>query len=445
MATIMHATLLRSPFSIAPSGLAALTGLTLVFVWPEQVDPALLALALLTGLVLALLCPTAALVAWLFAVGLTPDMWLPGASGMAVIAGLKLAGLGLVAVAALRFGVRWDGFNPGFAFLAMFCWSVLHGLHPNLDWAESARSLLGSVAPFAVGFVRLSGATARALIRAVMIVPFAAVLAGVTLTVPGIHPMIVDSAGLRLQGAGHPAFLAGFAMAASYAALLEFMREGKIWYGAMVMLNLGILALTGARAPLAIAVLVISLAVACVPSPHLPWSMRVPLLLAGAILVVLLPLMAGFFSDMRLFNLLLREPTNLSGRDEIWPYFQAAWDASPWFGWGVGAAKSLVDLDSPVARLLGTNAAHNEYLRIGMEGGYFGLLLLILYLVLWTRGHLRATCGPDRAFLLLVLIGFAVHSYTDNTLIATTSSVFLTWINACFARSARENATPRQN
>jgi O-antigen ligase len=213
----------------------------------------------------------------------------------------------------------------------------------------------------------------------------------------------------------------------------------------MVMLNLGILAFTSARAPLAIAVLVIGLAIACVPSPHMPRSTRVLLLLSGAILAVLLPLMAGFFSDMRLFNLLLREPTNLSGRDEIWPYFQAAWDASPWFGWGVGAAKSLVDLESPVARLLGTNAAHNEYLRIGVEGGYLGLFLLILCLVLWTRAHLRATCGPDRAILLLVLIGFAVHSYTDNTLIATTSSVFLTWINACFARAARDSTLPRQS
>jgi O-antigen ligase len=211
----------------------------------------------------------------------------------------------------------------------------------------------------------------------------------------------------------------------------------------LLALNLLILALTGARAPLAIALAVVALTLAVAPSPRLAWGARVPMLLGGAVLAVLLGLLAEWFAGIRIFNLLLREPANLSGRDVIWPVFQAAWEESPWYGWGVGAAKSLVALDSPIARLLGTNAAHNEYLRIGVEGGYVGLGLLILFLTLWTRAHLRATCGSDRAILLLVLIGFAVHSYTDNTLIATTSSVFLTWINACFARAARETESPR--
>jgi hypothetical protein len=33
----------------------------------------------------------------------------------------------------------------------------------------------------------------------------------------------------------------------------------------------------------------------------------------------------------------------------------------------------------------------------------------------------------------LIFLGFALHSATDNTLIATTSSVFFIWVSAVFA------------
>jgi len=423
---------------------AALAGVAVASMWPDQIWLLFAALALTATGILALLCPTPALLAWLLAVGLTPDMWCGPESGMAMVAALKLTGLVLVAICALRFGLARDPFNPGFAFLAMAGWSVVHGLHPSLDWAESARSLLGSAAPFALGFVRLPRASAQAVIRTVTFVPLASVALGMALAAAGRHPLFIEGAGLRLQGAGHPAFLAGFAMAACYAGLLEWLRDGRARHAVMLGLNLAILALTGARAPLAITLAVILLALLLAPSPRLGWMARLPVLLGGSILALSLALLADGMAEIRIFNLLLREPANLSGRDAIWPVFLQAWEDSPWLGWGVGAAKSLVALDSPVARLLGTNAAHNEYLRIGVEGGYLGLGLLVLALALWARAHLRATRGADRVVLLLVLIGFAVHSYTDNTLIATTSSIFLTWIIACFARAARdhEGATP---
>ena len=44
--------------------------------------------------------------------------------------------------------------GPG--FLAMFVVGVAHGLYPDLHQADSLRSLLGSVAPFAFAFSRLS-------------------------------------------------------------------------------------------------------------------------------------------------------------------------------------------------------------------------------------------------------------------------------------------------
>jgi hypothetical protein len=41
-----------------------------------------------------------------------------------------------------------------------------------------------------------------------------------------------------------------------------------------------------------------------------------------------------------------------------------------------------------------------------------------------------------------VFIAFAVHSATDNTLIATTSSVFFIWVSAVFARAGEPVKAP---
>jgi hypothetical protein len=38
-----------------------------------------------------------------------------------------------------------------------------------------------------------------------------------------------------------------------------------------------------------------------------------------------------------------------------------------------------------------------------------------------------------------IFLAFAVHSATDNTLIATTGSAFFIWASATFARAAQES------
>jgi len=433
---------LPRPAVAAISGILLASGLAVALLWPDQAGLALAAVFGVIVLLLAFAFPTLACMGWLVAVGLTPDMWFGEFFGdgvaVSVVAALKFAGLLLVVLSLLRYGPAWDGFNPGFAFAAMFAVGIVHGLHPNLDAGESFRSFLGSAAPFAFCFVRLPREWSRGVILAVLGLPLASILLGAVLTVAGLHPLLVEGAGLRLQGAGHPAFLAGFALTAMYAALTELLRTGKWRFVFALALNLAILVLTGARAPLAIGMAVTFLALIAAPSARFSWPARCALLLGFGVIGAILFAAGSALNTMRIFNLLATDADNLSGRDEIWPMFQAAWDASPWWGWGVGAGKVLVDVDSPLARLLGTTAAHNEYLRIGVEGGYVGLALLVMFFVLWAWTHLRVLRGSDRAIMALVLIGFAVHSATDNTLIATTSSVLFTWVTAVFARGARQ-------
>jgi O-antigen ligase len=148
--------------------------------------------------------------------------------------------------------------------------------------------------------------------------------------------------------------------------------------------------------------------------------------------------LANDLSVVRLFNVLTNEAGNLSGRDLLWPPFEQAAAASPWFGWGVGAGNAIIPPDSDLVRLMQTWTAHNEYLRILVEGGQFGRGLLIVLFVLWVVRHTRQLCRTDRVIMRLVFLAFAAHAYTDNVLIATTGCVFFAFATAVFARGARE-------
>jgi O-antigen ligase len=139
-----------------------------------------------------------------------------------------------------------------------------------------------------------------------------------------------------------------------------------------------------------------------------------------------------------LFQVLTTNLGNLSGRELLWPNFAQAAAGSPWLGWGVGAGNLIIPQGAPVAKLLQTWAAHNEYLRIEVEGGQLGRAMLVLLLILWVRQHTAPLCRTDRVIMRLVFVAFAVHAFTDNVLISTPACVLFTFATAVFARGRLE-------
>ena len=409
--------------------------------------PGLFGLAVLAAVAAALLVlacrhPVTAGSLWLLTVGSTLEMSLGDVLGPAayqpIIAFEKGVGLVLAVCAVLRFGPRADRFNPGLAFLAMFAAGLVHGLYPGLSVTESLRSLVGSVAPYAFSFARLSRSWARAIIRVTMLIPLWNVAAGAVLDLLGVRPLFVQSGGWRLGGLSHPAFLGSFALAAIYACLIELYRRGQARQVALLGANFLILVLTGARAPLLYGTLVAALTLGFVASPALPWRERRLLLLGAAALA---PLAAGFaasLSTLRLFNLLDHDAASLSGREQIWAWFERAAARSPWVGWGVGAGNAVIPQTSRVVEFMHTWAAHNEYLRMEVEGGRLGEALLIGCFILWAAEHTARLARPERAIMRLVFVAFACHAATDNVLISTSASVLFAFVTAVFARGALE-------
>ena len=395
--------------------------------------PALVVVFLACVLGLSLLFPRAALIVWIVALETSPDDWLAQLIGRheTIVAVIKGYGLVLLAVLALRHGLRRDRYNPAFAFGAMYLTGLIHGLYPGLTLLASTRSLIGSAAPFLFAFIRLPPHIIRAIIRAALWGPLVSVAFGGLLAALGLHAMyMVEQGVLRLGAAGEPPFLAGFALVGLYAGLMEFLASPRLGAAGLVLANFIIILLTGARAPLALAVGIILVL--------LVLQYRLFLLAFAGLLASAAVLFSGALSFIRIIGLArLGEAANLSHRNLVWPYFEHAFLASPFFGWGVGAGKVVIPYNATLATLLGTNAAHDEYLRIGTEGGAFGLILLILLLGLWGyRGSAHLPVA-QRLFMRLIFIGFAIQSATDNTLIATTSSVLFLWCSGIFASSEK--------
>ncbi len=385
---------------------------------------------------------------WLLVVGSCPEMWLGDLLGPAsyqpIIAVVKTAGLVLAGLAVLRFGPRADPFNPSFAFVAMFLGGWAHGLHPGLTPAASLRSLAGSAAPFAFSFSRLSAGWARAIIGVTAWIPLCNVAAGGVLAIAGIRPLFMDSGGASLSALGIGAFLAMLTLTSIYACLIELYRQGGRRHALLLACNYLILVLTGERAALLWGSAVVGLTLAFIPSPVLPRHRRLMTLLAAAAVIPILVVLADTLSGLRLFNVLAHEAGNLSGRDRLWPLFEGAAADSPWFGWGVGAGNTIVPQASKIVSLMHTWAAHNEYLRIGVEGGQLGQALLIGLFVLWCIGHGRHLARPERGIIRLVLLAFACHAVTDNVLIATPALVLFAFIAAVFARGRLEAEAARR-
>jgi O-antigen ligase len=399
----------------------------------------LLAATVASGIAfLALRFPAGFCVAWLLITGMSLEMAAHDLIGeeayQPVIALVKGIEIGLGMLCALRFGPRFDPLCPAWAFLAMLVAGVVHGLRPGLTTMDSLRSAIGSVAPFVFCFCRVPRSWAEAMIQATKWCPVLAVAACIPLSVAGIRPLFVDSGGARLAGLGHPAFLAGVCLPAIYACLIQLYRLGRRGDLVLLVANMLILMLTGARAPFAYAAAVTGLSLITIRSGVFAARDRLLLLLSAATLLPVLALLAGGLGEVRLFNVIMNEAGNLSGRSLLWPSFEAAAAESPWFGWGVGAGNAVVSPDGRVAKILHTWAAHNEYLRIDVEGGAVGEALLIALFAGWVMVRTRDLRPSDRRIMRLAFLAFAGHAFTDNVLISTPACVMFAFTAAVFAR-----------
>jgi teichuronic acid biosynthesis protein TuaE len=109
---------------------------------------------------------------------------------------------------------------------------------------------------------------------------------------------------------------------------------------------------------------------------------------------------------------------NTSGRSVAWDFLLEEAMENPLFGRGLGAGTivggqvtSEGEIVNPAFR-----APHNEYLRMFVDGGVVGTLLILLGFGIVFRRILQSVRAESKLYLATFLFGFAVYSLTDNTL-----------------------------
>jgi O-antigen ligase len=358
------------------------------------------------------------------------------ALGAAIVKVVPFAVAGML---LLRYGINSVINWPFMVFVAIAGLSlVILPIGRVAGFGDMARSFIGSTAPFVLAFALAPHRFWTALCRGVALVPLLSVLFGLVAEVVGFSP-ILDPAG-RLNGLHSAPFLAGFCVTAVFASTLEYLRNFRLRWLLLGGLNLAIMLGTQARAPFIATALFLLLVLVLSGERVFPLRRKVDLLMGGMVPALLLLGPALLYALQRFTG----ESENLSGRDIIWPYFIDAIEQRPLFGFGLGAGKLIVDPEDPTIKLLGSSAAHNEYLRLAVDAGIVGCAAIFLSIIIWIWNGTRRARPADQLVLRCGLIAALLHSGFDNTLIASTSVMQFSFFAAALARARIESGSPRR-
>lgn len=301
--------------------------------------------------------------------------------------------------------------------LIIFCTLFAAIGSDNQSFSEDRyfRSLISFVGPWILFTFRPTVSDAKNIVSFVMKLPIIAVIWGIILQTFGIYTIWsgLDGGFLRLQGSLIPAGMTAVAMVGTFAAMLAYAHKHR--HSAVILpVNIGILILSGGRMGIAATAVLVAATVAT----RIKLSFRSGLFISLAImfLSVFIIVFGGSTIDRFMDN-------SLSGRDYLWEYLEYVKANFYYAGVGLGHQPSFVPPWLEI--IVGTTAAHDEYLRLQLELGVFAssaclLLMLTLLFVAWNAAKIR----NDLLMPCSVAV-FAIYSTTDNTFSSITAILIL--------------------
>jgi teichuronic acid biosynthesis protein TuaE len=418
-------TVVRSVYRGVPIALAAAAGSGVVAVLVARGSSTVAAgavFALLLGALIARL-PGLVFAVCLLALCYSPE-YLGSAAGVFAHPQLQkgLVYFAVLAIALQR-GMRLRFLIVPGAYVVL---AVLSELNGQLTAGLTLTQILSSFVTLTVGWtalaIRWDYKRDVVYLKVLSFLPVACLLVGLLMQAAHLHSFLATELGsaTRLQGASGPAQLALTSFIGCVTASICYRMTRWKFAPTLVVANAVILGLTvsrGAAIALAIALTWPALRFAFGSGQDKRWLpqpwLRIALLAIGtaAAAALLVPRLlargaanqtyipgAGFVHD------------STTGRAEAWHEFYVIARKSPLFGHGLGSG--------PITKITqqGFLAQHNEYLRLFLEGGYIGGGLVLAAIIIVIGTCIARAPRRIRVDLFALAIGFAVLSYTDNTL-----------------------------
>ncbi|MGE0231393.1 MAG: O-antigen ligase family protein [Flavobacteriaceae bacterium] len=345
---------------------------------------------------------------------------------------------GLLLVCGLAFLAtrRINGVNLlllGLLGFATFVAAAATG-YSGFETGRYLRGLVSLVVPWLFLAAEPTTRDRDLLIRIFSWLPLCIIGLGAIYSAAGLHPLWhTDFLGApRLQGSTIPAGLGSVCFVGTFAAMLgAALNGGRLHFG-LAALNFVILILSAARMSLALSLVLCATVYLTMmrknPVSLLAMAVAGPVVAIGMLFTIGQPLLTRF------------ESQSTSGRDLIWDYLAAWLDKFPAFGVGLG--HQIVLLPEDIMQKTGTIAAHNEYLRLAVETGYFGVTAIFGCLALMC---LNIWCSPRVAYrpvFLVACLTFFVYCWTDNAISSTNIPFVLVLASFAFARREGAAAIP---
>ena len=346
---------------------------------------------------------------------------------------------------ALRYGVRRSMNWPLAALVAAFAMSLaLADLHPKLTLAFMVMSLGIFALPWSFTSVVFEPGSRRMLALVIALTPLLSVAIGAFMALAGIRRGFPEIS--RMEGAtGNAAAFAVLAFAGFIVALHEMSRPGRPFAGALAVVNLALVILSGTR--MAIAACAVYLLAYLLLAEGLRQRLLTQRVRTAAGVAVVAAALVWYWPTLqaRLFDLprgvdvasLSAADVNLSGRDRVWAFYFEELTFSPLFGRGMGSGFVAAADWLPWPR----KTPHNEYLHLLVNTGVIGFALCAAAIFFWYRNLLAVASDHDRAFLIALLPAMGLFAITEDVLVFSTGLAVFVYLGVLLTKRSIEAAT----
>jgi O-antigen ligase len=295
---------------------------------------------------------------------------------------------------------------------------------PGLTTSQTASSVASLSLAWLVFAINWDWRRDHPLLKTLACVPIISVLVGLALQAAGVWALFSHASPPRLGGATTTAWLGTFGVCAVVACIVLSRREQWRWAQWIGLIDAAILGATLTRGA------VIALGIVALP-PLVRFSRRqlsakgingmaklgmaVAIAIVGAATVI--PGLEARNENAVAYNAARGVVTHeiASGRFQSWAFTYEQAKVNLAFGRGVGAGPIVGDIPGSPP---GFTAQHNEYLRMLLETGIIGGVILLMTMITTIVSQIRRSPPQIRADLAAAGVAFALYSITENTLSA---------------------------